>query len=250
MPLNNYGILLGTKVGYHRDQPDNFGKFFHGHIDVQASGQLFNTAIDVDSERDGVQVQWRVVHLRVGEWQTVFSLPDGFHPLISNEGSGAVDYFRDPRLRSYVFVPDFVAGPIPWWQRVPEAWRTLRGVVQELSAQPAVRLRSRHLHLVDATPPWKTGTDVQALTDLEAMIVDTQRVVIFGEFYAASSGRPPGLHDIHLNQGDPAGTTWWALDGIWQDGLTVVIHSDGTASAFMNKFSTQSMNTDSQGHPV
>jgi uncharacterized protein YukJ len=76
------------------------------------------------------------------------------------------------------------------------------------------------------------------------------RVVIFGAFYPARGVRPPGLHDIHLNQGDALGSSWWPLDGIWQDGLTIAVHSDGTASAFMNKFSTQAMSTDDQGHPA
>ena len=91
---------------------------------------------------------------------------------------------------------------------------------------------------------------MEALTDLESMIIDAARVVIFGAFYHARNSQPPGLHDIHLNQGDPVGSPFAALDGIWQDGLTIVIHSDGTASAFMNMFSTQTLNTDSQGHPI
>src|SRR5215211_6332921 len=98
MPLTHYGVLLGTKVGYHRDPPDNFGKFYHGHIDVQTPGGLYNTAIDVDSNRPGVSVQWRILPLRVTEWSPVFGLADGFHLLASNETTGAVDYYRDPRL--------------------------------------------------------------------------------------------------------------------------------------------------------
>jgi len=44
MPLDKYGVLLGAKAGYHRDRPDNFGRFYHGHIDVQAPGQLYKAA--------------------------------------------------------------------------------------------------------------------------------------------------------------------------------------------------------------
>ena len=81
------------------------------------------------------------------------------------------------------------------------------------------------------------------------MLVDVARVVIFGAAYPASNGRPPGLHDIHQNQGDPPGP-FQHLDAIWQDGLTIIIHSDGTASAFQNRFSTQSDHTDNNGLPV
>jgi hypothetical protein len=59
MPLSQYGVLVGTKVGYYRDQPNNFGKYFHGHIDVQTPNQLYNTAIDVDSQPPK-QVKWKV----------------------------------------------------------------------------------------------------------------------------------------------------------------------------------------------
>jgi uncharacterized protein YukJ len=74
------------------------------------------------------------------------------------------------------------------------------------------------------------------LTDLEAMITDAPRVAIFGAFYPAREGHTRGLHDIHLNQGDQFGSSWCPLDGIWEDGLTIAIHSDGTVSAFMNKY--------------
>lgn len=250
MPLHNYGVLLGAKAGYHRDQPDNFGKFYHGHIDVQTPGQLYSTAIDVDSERPGVQVKWRVIPLRTSEWDPIFQLPDGFHPLVSNEISGAVDYARDHRLKNLIFIPEYAAGPHPWWKRVPEIWRELIGEAPEIKTQPVMHTMAHRLRIIDRTPPWKTGTDVEALTDLEAMIADAPRVVIFGESYPASNGRPPGLHDIHLNQGDPANSAWWGLDGIWQDGLTIAIHSDGTASAFENMFSTQTLETDEYGHPA
>ena len=113
-----------------------------------------------------------------------------------------------------------------------------------------MQLMSRRVRVMDVTPPWKTGTDSQALTDLEAMLIDALRVVIFGEFYPAQNHRPPGLHDIHQNQGDPRGSQWWNANGPWQDGLTIAIHADGTAAAFMNKFSTQALQTDNQGHPL
>jgi Uncharacterized conserved protein (DUF2278) len=275
MALKDYGVVLGAKAGYHRDAPNDFGKFFHGHIDIQTPGQLYNTAIDVDSERPGVKVQWKVVKLRSGEWQAVFELADGFHPIASNELSGAVDYLRDHRVHSYIFVPDVFDGPIPPWKKPDPWWRELiRRTIDKLSglwarllprtagpgapitlhgvSKTALPLQtlSRRYHVVDITPPWKIGTDTEALTDLEAMLVDAARVIVFGDFYPAKNGLPPGLHDIHQNQGDPPNSPFAPLDAIWQDGVTIVVHSDGTASAFLNKFSTQSDKTDEQGHPA
>ena len=261
MTLKAYGVVLGSKAGYHRDAPNNFGKFFHGHIDIQTPGQLYNTAIDVDSERAGVRVQWKRVVLRPDEWLPIFGLTDGFHSLVSDANSGAVDYLRDGRLRTYRVLPVYIDGPVPWWKRpfpwwhrVVEIWKVIServfpkvGMRGPALTQAALQSRVRTL---EVTPPWKIGTDIEALTDLEAMLVDAARVVVFGESYPSSGARPPGLHDIHQNQGDPIGSSFSGLDGIWQDGLTIVIHSDGTAVAFMNKFSTQSDETDNQGRPV
>jgi hypothetical protein len=56
---------------------------------------------------------------------------------------------------------------------------------------------AQRMRVIDVTPPWKTGTDIEALTDLEIMITDAPRVAIFGEFYPVQNGRSPGLHDIH-----------------------------------------------------
>lgn len=261
MPLNDYGVLIGAKAGYHRDQPDAFGKYFHGHIDVDTPQGRYETAIDVDSERPGVKAQFKVIHLRPAEWGPILQLPNGFHRLPSNGTGGAVDYLRDSRLRSLFVLPEYVEGPIPpwrippWKQRLADAIRVLRGTFSPTSAPPAntivlptMRTMSRSVKIIDQTPPWTTGTDTDALNALEAMIVDTARILVFGQLYPAKNGRPPGLHNIHQNQGSVP--QYRKLDGIWQDGVTVAVHSDGAASAFMNKFSTQSDNTDDNGQTI
>ena len=138
MAITNYSVLIGTKAGYHRDDANNFGKFFHGHIDVQTPTQLYNTAIDVDSERPGVSVQWRLLHLRPAEWTAIFALPDGLHPLTSNSTSGAVDYYRDPRLQTFAVIPEYIDGPVPWWKRIPEKLQPIKILIEKLSQSPSV----------------------------------------------------------------------------------------------------------------
>lgn len=253
MSIQGYGVLLGTKIGYHRDQPNNFGKYFHGHITVGTPGGTYDTAIDVDSQPPK-KVLWKIVHLRPSEWQAIFNLPDGYHPLASTPQSGATDYIRDPRLRTYSFIVDPPPIRLPWWKRFPPLpW--LKGSLEMVNPkkypQPvdSLSLYSNRIRVIDSTPKWKIGADIEALADLEAMLVDSKRVIILGAYYPAQDGRPPGLHDIHQNQGDPQGN-WWSLSGIWQDGITICIHSDGSASAFMNKFNSQSDETDDAGHPV
>lgn len=59
-----------------------------------------------------------------------------------------------------------------------------------------------------------------------------------------------GVHNIHPNQGAPAGSQWWQENGIWQDGATIVQKADNSFVAFLSKFKTQSYQTDSNGHPI
>jgi uncharacterized protein YukJ len=54
---------------------------------------------------------------------------------------------------------------------------------------------------------------------------------------------------VHCNQGDPPGQ-FQHLDGIWQDGCVFAIKADGTLSAYLGKFSTQSLKTDNNGLPI
>jgi uncharacterized protein YukJ len=69
---------------------------------------------------------------------------------------------------------------------------------------------------------------------------------IFGEPFTQGLG----VHNIHQNQGDPADSQWWAENGTWQDGATLIRCQDDTIVAFLNKFKTQSYETDPDGHRV
>jgi uncharacterized protein YukJ len=109
-----------------------------------------------------------------------------------------------------------------------------------------MRFRRQHGHVQFLRPPWNAGTSDQALTDLESVITGAQRVIVFGAPFRTGKG----VHDIHQNQGDPVSSSFSAENAIWQDGITIALRSDGTASAFMNKFSTQSDATDDNGRPI
>jgi uncharacterized protein YukJ len=62
------------------------------------------------------------------------------------------------------------------------------------------------------------------------------------------------MHNIHMNQGDPPissdGIDHQADDGIWQDGATIFQATDGTLTAFCNKFVSQTFSTNNQGLPA
>ena len=71
------------------------------------------------------------------------------------------------------------------------------------------------------------------------------RIFVFGAPYTTGLG----VHDIHMNQGDPPGP-FQHLDGIWQDGGVLIERPDGEIMAFLVKFATQSLHTNSQGLPI
>jgi uncharacterized protein YukJ len=102
------------------------------------------------------------------------------------------------------------------------------------------------MNLLNALRPrWILSTGDNALNALETQIIGSSRVFLFGAPY--TNGR--GVHDIHLNQGDPVGP-FRRLDGIWQDGGTIIQRPDGRLVAFLTKFATQSLHTDNNGWPI
>ena len=73
------------------------------------------------------------------------------------------------------------------------------------------------------------------------------RVFVFG---APFTGGGLGIHDIHMNQGDPLGSAWYAANGTWQDGATIVQRPSGKLVGFLTRFTNQSTSTDNNGNPV
>jgi hypothetical protein len=95
-------------------------------------------------------------------------------------------------------------------------------------------------------PGWTSGSHVQAAEALEGILVLGRRLLVFGEPFTTGLG----VHNVHQNQGDPAGSQWWDENGIWQDGATLSERPDGRFDVFLSKFSTQATRTDDDGHPV
>ncbi len=95
--------------------------------------------------------------------------------------------------------------------------------------------------------PWTVGDFAEASTALESILVVGRRTLVWGEPFDAGG---LGVHNVHQNQGDPAGSQWWPENGTWQDGAVLVERPDGDFDAFVSRFSTQSDRTDDQGHPI
>jgi hypothetical protein len=215
---DGYGLVIGQKTNYYRDPPDNYGRYYHGNIIIQTPVGEYHCAIDVDPKFMPDGIQWRVVKIRSTDFANLKVLSDGWHSLPSTKFSGALDY-----IRSSVLHP-----PILFWN---------------------VRYDSclaRILNFLRWNPPWKSGTGIQALVDLESVIFQGVRFYIFGEPFNTGLG----VHNIHQNQGDPVGGGHDAENAIWQDGATIVETSQGSFIGFLNKFKTQAFKTDDFGHPL
>ncbi|MQS05046.1 DUF2278 family protein [Streptomyces sp. OF1] len=94
--------------------------------------------------------------------------------------------------------------------------------------------------------PWTAGSNLDAAEAFEPILVPARPILVFGEPFRTGLG----MHNIHQNQGDPAGSQWWDENGIWQDGATMTRREDGRFDVFLSKFSTQVDRTDDEGHPV
>ena len=218
MPLATYGVLAGTLNRFAREDPNDFGSWYHGKMYVAAPAGEYECAVDV-STPSGVPVEYREVrNLDSALFAPVAALTDGWHELARTPGSGALDYVRSPLLRGRGGCVGVVASPL-------------------IDLVNAI-LRSPRFGWVDSTAD-------NALNLLEQRLTGCRRVYVFGAAYNVGLG----VHDIHYNQGDPPGQ-FQRLDGIWQDGGTIIESAAGRLDAFLTKFKPQSLNTDDSGLPV
>jgi uncharacterized protein YukJ len=230
MPLAHYCVGIGAYESFSRDMNADFGLYFHGHITIripspESGTQKFESAIDVNKPDGGVQYV-HLTNLDAAKFATVAAMADGFHPLASNDSSGALDYKRDDLITTPL-------GCLGFWYAV-------------------IALFSGR----SPTPVWINNTGTDALDHLESMFAtpgDVAKVYLFGEAFENPAqfinGIPGGVHDVHCNQGDPPGH-FQQFDGIWQDGGVIVRYADGHLEGFFVKFVTQTLNTNDQGLPL
>jgi hypothetical protein len=226
MALNDgYGVLVGTVNSFVRDTPDNQGRYLHENVFVNAPAGRYHCAIDVDTHANTIRVEWRVYMLTLQDLGPVGAMAPGYHALASNPTSGAVDYVRSPFIRNRV--------------------GCLFAVVTFLE-----RLGIRFFRRFTEADTWQRGSGLDAMTVLEPLLTTTRdnnlKIYVFGEPFRTGLG----MHNIHQNQGDPLNSPWSPENGIWQDGCTVMQQSATDYALFMNKFSSQSYNTDNLGHPA
>jgi len=209
MPLKHYSVLKGRPVDLRRGS----GASPHFQVLVVDDTERYRIAINVQSQ-DGSEVLFYVnPHFSHHMLEQLAELETGMHPVPSRPGGIALDYIRGNLFQPQQMVPLPIQTPGP-----------------------------------DNDLNEKIGMYVQrAMSDEEAMIF------AFGEpwgpeahkrdnYFGFLPGR--GIHDIHMNQGNPPGR--FAQDnGPWQDGgLIFQFPRQNQWVAVFLKFATQAWHTD------
>lgn len=228
MPLPAYGVMSGTLTRHWRDTPDDQGRWYHVHLELQTPTGLQEVAIDVDSKQSNTGVQWKILRLATSDFHLGPVPQPGFHPLAMTSTSGALDYVRAPALQGGGFA------------------RVLRGIVALWGGAVGARRWFRF----PLPGIWRNGNSLEAAIALEQQLTIGATVLAWGEPWPSQPPKPPGVHNVHQNQGDPPGSDWYDSDGTWQDGGVAVARPDGDWQVFISRFSTQATLTDGAGHPA
>ena len=228
MPITNYSVLAGDPVG---------GKVVseasaHYQITMNATKGPFTVAVNIQSV-DGSEVLYAIEeNFTPPDLAGLLALPMGMTVLKSQPGGLALDFVRSQVNGKAMITKQQMT-------LLPKA-STTKG----LSAEAAAVQEAKVAALKNAV-----------VTLLNMTIADKDGVIYaFGSAYA-DSGKVDGIHDIHMNQGNPVGGGsnggHGGDNGIWQDGaLMIHLPAKKTWTAVFIAFQTESWKTDSKGNPV
>lgn len=99
MPLDRYGVLVGTLRGHAPDRPGEEGPYFHVNLRVRAPGGTYRCVVDVDSKHSDTGVEWKLLTAPHDAIVAAGREP-GFHDLARSPASGAIDVYRLPAIAS------------------------------------------------------------------------------------------------------------------------------------------------------
>ncbi len=224
MPIQNYSLLKGTPTAGKVVS----GSSAHYQITLEATKGSFTAAVNIQSV-DGSEVLY-AIRPNFTPPVSLSNVAGGFEKLASKPGGLALDFVRET-----------IHGK-PMIQRsqmtlLPIASNTAK-FVEEVERHDKLHERKEHA----------LSNAVVTLLN-QAVSQHGSLIYAFGSAYA-DSGVTDGIHDIHMNQGNPAGS-FEADNGIWQDGaLFVYLGQQKTYTAIFIAFQTQSWNTGNNGNPV
>lgn len=212
MPIRNYSLVKGSPTG-GSVQFNRDGRNPHYLINLHAGGETLQVAVNIESQ-DGSQVLYRIDEAFTPPSPGgLLGLAPGRTPLDSVEGGLALDYVRS-RVNGTFMVDRSSMSLLPITQK---------GETTDLQNAVVALLN-------------------QAVADRDGT------VYAFGSSYQ-DSGQPGGIHDIHMNQGNPV-NNHGGDNGIWQDGaLFINLPSKNQWIGLFIAFQTESWQTDQNGNP-
>ncbi len=232
MPIRNYSVLKGKPA----EGKAVSGNGTHYQITVDAAGGPFTVAVNIEST-DGSEVLYEIHRtFTPPDPAGLAGLPSGMTQLASRPNGLALDFVREQIGGRPMVARDGMT-------LLPKKNGSSAGEIQ-----PFEMLRSpdlREAALSDAV----TSLIGQAIADGNATLY------AFGSAYA-DSGQVDGIHDIHMNQGNPRTGRYERDNGIWQDGAMFLqmpsLSSDPARTwvAVFLAFQSESWNTGSNGDPV
>jgi uncharacterized protein YukJ len=225
MGKQKYGVLRGQVVASAEERNDHASP--HYQIMAMADGEPWRIAVNVKSSDKGGKgpdrsiVLYRIIEdFRHPILQTVKRFKEGFHPIAAGQKNGGLDY-----IRGSLFNP-------------------------------------KDMRLLPPDVPGD-GNDLNDLIDahVERAKDDANAVIFaFGQPWGPEN-KPDktfkfkpnrGVHDIHMNQGNPRSGGHAGDNGVWHDGglLFWFPRADRWVAVFL-AFQSQSWHTDDRtGHPI
>jgi len=219
MPIKDYGVLKGKAFDRKRATPQSE----HFQILINRGNHPHRIAINTKSSEAPSQVLYNAsddFHHEITDALQNANLSNGFTPIVSEPGGLALDFIR----RNLFDVKDMI--PLP--SNTP-------GDDDDLNDKLDFFVQ-------------------QAINDPSAV------VYAFGQHWKDNSGKDKyfseinpstGIHDIHMNQGNPAGK-YFNDNGTYQDGgLIFHFASKNKWAAVFTAFQSQAFHTDdATGHPL
>jgi uncharacterized protein YukJ len=221
MPITNYSVLVGDPTSGKVVT----GKSTHYQITVQAQGGPFTVAVNIQST-DGSEVLYAIEeNFTPPDEAGLLALPTGMTKLESAPGGLALDF-----VRSTVDGQPMITKA--QMQLLPEVRSKGSEEERMMNRARASALQNAVVTLLNMTIADKDGT-----------------IYAFGSAYA-DKGKVDGIHDIHMNQGNPV-NSYGGDNGVWQDGaLLIHLPSQNTWTAVFLAFQTESWTTDAEGNPA
>ena len=220
MPITNYSVLAGVPVSGKVVT----GASTHYQITMNASGGPFTVAVNIQSV-DGSDV--------------LYAIEEGFTP--PNESGLLALPMGMSRLQSAPgdLALDFVRSQVDGKPMITREQMTLLPQMRSAGSE-----EDRLLNRMRAS-----ALQNAVVTLLNMTIADKDGVIYaFGSSYA-DKGKVDGIHDIHMNQGNPL-NNHGGDNGVWQDGaLFIHLPSKSTWTAIFIAFQTESWTTDGAGNP-